>query len=230
MSYFIVGVLVPGYEDYDQYGCKGNAFVGFPSMWPEERYAEAALWREHKDMLDQAKMRRRLSDYDTLAPKRSREDNVPCIVRALVSIARENHWEVKNAQAVETAHVTPIFTIPPDITEKDERPQKWEDIVRWMDRQKTKEENEAAKMEDQKAEERERMKRANSFHIDGEALINLMGDMMPYQPTMKVKPTFNSRQELVAYCIASIAEENKWEMTDPDGSFWWAVRPVYRIA
>ena len=43
MSTYIIPIFIRGYEDYEKFEQGGNAFAGWPEMWPEERYAEGAL-------------------------------------------------------------------------------------------------------------------------------------------------------------------------------------------
>ena len=46
MSTLVNRLLCPNYEDYDLYGCNGNAYVGFPELWPAEAAANAAVCEE----------------------------------------------------------------------------------------------------------------------------------------------------------------------------------------
>lgn len=46
MSTLVNRLLCPNYEDYDLYGCNGNAHVGFPELWPAEAAANAAVCEE----------------------------------------------------------------------------------------------------------------------------------------------------------------------------------------
>lgn len=51
MSYFVSPFLCPNYEDNEHYGSAKHYLKNWPDMWPEEKYAEGALWRERQEML-----------------------------------------------------------------------------------------------------------------------------------------------------------------------------------
>lgn len=225
MSTMVMRILVPGYEDEEQYGCKGNAYAGFPDMWPEERYAEGALYREHKAMMEQAAVMRRCRMAQPAGG-----DNV--LIRALVGLANDNDWRVKNAQMVETYGCRPVYAIPP-MPDDEEMPTRWYDTIRWMDRQMTKREQAAKEAEEARAKREVQRRRDNCITIDGKALMELMGEMMPVGLKVEggeVKPNRvpRGRKELQAYICAELAKANGWKKNDPSG-FSGEPHYIYKI-
>lgn len=207
MSYLIVRCLCPHYEDYDPIGMERNAVQGWPALWEPERYAEGALYEEFKAMREQAAVMHR---YAKTTPV-SAEESV--LIRALVSIARENKWKVQNADLVKNFHVHTVFTIPPS-KEDEPMPERWRDIVRWMDRQKTREE-EAEVNADKEREAKRR--RDNRIMIDGLALLKMMGDMMPVD-VIRESPL--KHDSTIIQALVELADEGEWKMNDPECGGW----------
>ena len=46
MSNYILGFLLPGYEDYEPYLYRSCTLRHWPQMWDGERQAEHGLWEE----------------------------------------------------------------------------------------------------------------------------------------------------------------------------------------
>ena len=233
MSTFIVRCLCPHYEDYDPYGIERNAVVGFPDMWPEEKYAEGALWEEHKRMREEYDMLRRLGKY-VYASNEENTVGLPVAVRALISIAKENHWQVKNADAVKRLQCSTVYAIPPAKGDDEPMPTRWRDIVRWMDRKLTKEESEAVEAERRKAEREAQRRRDDRITIDAQLLNKIMGDDAPFvvmegTPFKTVIKAPKNRKDLQAMVCAMLAEDNGWKMNDPRGYRGIAPR-IYKTA
>ena len=241
MSTLIVRCLCPHYEDYDPYGIERNAVQGVPELWEPERHAEGALWEEHKRMREEYAMwrrynqlRRELRMGDT-DDEEVNEHALPTLVRALISIAKENDWKGKNQEFADLYGISTIYAIPP-LNEDEEMPTRWNDIVRWLDRQKTKQEQEEADAEAHKAEREEQRSRDNRITIDYDALTRVMGDMMPPSFTIEFsgKPMhivarhshLGDRKELTSYVCALLAEENGWERTPPEH---YSGKSIYKI-
>ena len=236
MSYFIIGCFCPNYEDNDRYGIERNAYSGFPDLWPEERYAERKLYEEWKAMRDGTSMwlryNRTVGAYEDEDEERD-PNELPVIVRALVSIAKENGWKMKNTQLVEWYKVSPVYTIPP-MDEDEPMPRRWNDIVRWMDRQKKKEEQAAKDEEERKAEREEQRRRASKWNINADALLKFMGDMLPFPIITIGEKTVctrraKSRAELQTMICAELASKNGWKRNDPCGYRGIAPR-IYKTA
>ena len=87
MSTYIIPMFIQGYEDYEKYEQGGNAHTGWPDMWPEERYAEGALWRERKAMMEHIRMYGRLKETYTPSAESSESVNgtLSILERALFS-------------------------------------------------------------------------------------------------------------------------------------------------
>ena len=226
MSYYVIGCMVPGYEDYDHYGTMCNAVAGFPDMWPEEKHAEGALYEEFNRMREQLEMMRR---YRILHPQTAKE---ALIEKALVSIAQENGWRVKNSDAVKDYAVSVIYDIPP--LREDEigpMPTRWRDIVRWMDNQLTREEK-AAREAKRAKEERERQRRRDDrIEINFGELAKMMEDMLPDNVTVVGgycgKKRQINRERLQAMVCAELARENGWRQNRQ--SFDCCHNPLRRI-
>lgn len=133
MSHLAVKILCRNYEDYERVETSGNAFAGWPDMWPEERYAEGALYREWKERAARhayevahgiytppSPPSERQSEYNEKSPL-TREQ---VIIMALLSIVREQGWHVRNDSAVRYFGVKPVYAI-----EADEEPPAWEDAA-----------------------------------------------------------------------------------------------------
>lgn len=167
MSTYIIPMFIQGYEDYEKYEQGGNAHTGWPDMWPEERYAEGALWRERKAMMEHIRMYGRLKETYTPSAESSESVNgtLSILERALISIAKENEWKVKHQVSDVFLHT--IYEVPP-IPEDEPMPEDWYAAVRWMDRQETKREQRLAER-----------RKATKWDIDTVALVKFMGDLMP---------------------------------------------------
>ena len=112
MSYLINRILCPNYEDYDLYGCNGNACVGFPVLWPAEAAANAAVLEEYnrqcalKRMMGYTRTRKLIEYFHNRLDKKHMADLARSV---LVSLAVEKGWEVKNPDTVKYYDVKPIY-------------------------------------------------------------------------------------------------------------------------
>lgn len=228
MSYFIVGVLVPGYEDYDQYGCRGNAFAGFPQLWPEEKAAESGIYREWKKMRELGATMRRAGQLSILVHPEPQS----IVERALVSIAREEGWRVANPLEVERLGVSPIYSIPADEDTEEDKPTRWEDIVRWMDRAQTKREQ-LAEMERKNAP---RLVKHQDFQIDFQRLVDFMGDLMPIpvpqylkgrRAAKLLKAQKFSNMSVTEQALVSLAMEEGWHVSNSNQVKDYGVSAIY---
>lgn len=226
MSYFIVRCLCPHYEDYDPYGIERNAVQGFPDLWEPERYAEGALYEEFKAMREHAAMMRR---YRKTMPACPEHD---VLVRALVSLAAEGGWKLKNEHSIREYGVSPIYKIQP--REDDEpAPTRWNAYVRWLDWQMSKEEEREAKRKEMEAERESKRRRDNRITIDYAALSKMMDDMMPDIDIIvsreKQRQNKIPRKDAIVHALVMLADEGKWKRNNPSG-FRGSVPPqVYRI-
>ena len=186
--------------------------------------------REEYAMMRRYNQLRRELHKDNIEDEEVNEKALPTLVRALISIAKENGWKVKNQELVDIYGISTVYAIPP-MSDEEEMPSRWNDIIRWMDRQKTKQEKADAEAEKLKAEQR---RRNNRITIDGKALVELMGDMMPIGLKAdggEVKPNRvpRGRKELQAYICAELAKANGWKKKDPSG-FSGKPHYIYKIA
>ena len=234
MSTYIIPMFIQGYEDYEEYKQGGNAFSGWPDMWPEERYAEGALWRERKEMMEQIRMYGRIKESYTPSTESSHPTvgGLSVIERALISIAKENEWKIKNQYSIEHYDCSPIFEIPPRAEDEEPMPDDWYAAVRWMDRQETKREQRLSEEERKKAEREADRRKATRWDIDAVALLKFMGDLMPahLQLAVSVNTTIRhrNRMELQEAVCAELAKANGWKRTD--GNWYNGYKRVYRTA
>lgn len=234
MSTYIIPMFIQGYEDYEKYEQGGNAHSGWPDMWPEERYAEGALWRERKAMMEHIRMYGRLKETYIPSAEISQPVNgtLSILERALISIAKENEWKIKNQYSIEHYNCSPIFEIPPRAEDEEPMPEDWYAAIRWLDRQETKREQRLAEEERKKAEREAERRKASRWNINAKALVEFMGDMMPahIQLTGSVNAPLRhlNRRELQAAVCAELAKANGWQRTE--GNWYNCYKRVYRTA
>lgn len=225
MSYLVVRCMVPGYEDYDPYGIERNAVQSIPDLWEPERHAEGAMYEAYKIFREQVEMLRRLRGVKP----QIEEKNATIQVRALISLARENGWKVKS-EDTERILGHQVYTIPP-LPDDDPAPYNWNDYVRWLDRQKTREEQGEAEAKRLKEEREAKYRRDNLIVIDREALENLMGDMIPtgFSAMFAPRPCRVPKHNAVVQALVMLADENGWKQTNPSG-YRGPIAPItYRI-
>ena len=226
MSYMIVRCLCPHYEDYDPYGIERNAVQGFPALWEPERYAEGALYEEFKAMREQAALMRR---YRKTMPACPEHD---VLVRALVSLAAEGGWKVKNVDAVRYLHCNPVYEIPP--REDDEpAPTRWNAYVRWLDWQMAKEEEREAKRKEMDAEREAKRRSDNRITLDYAALSKMMEDMMSDIGIIvsREKPRKNKipGKDAIVHALVMLADESEWKRLNVQGYCGSQLPKAYRI-
>lgn len=215
MSYFVVRCMVPNYEDYEyQHIIESNAVQFVPPLWPEEAAAEIALYEEYLANRDKISMLRRL--YRLFKPKTKNQD---LLESALVSAAKDNGWKIKNARIVKEYGVSVVYEIPAR-DDYEEAPERWDEYVRWLDRQMTKKEE---REERERQEREERFKRQNKITIDGVALVELMKDLMPDlviegNNVRHARPM--SRKDIQTLVCAQLASERGWKRNDPHENNW----------
>lgn len=103
-------ILCANFEDYDKYDEVSCTLRTWPDMWPEEIAAEAGVYRERQRMKEQ---RFFMEDDDvirTLIHFRLKPHLPEHILKvALVSLADEQGWEVKNPDIIRNYGVSTIF-------------------------------------------------------------------------------------------------------------------------
>ena len=113
MSNLINPLLCHNYEDYDEYGCKGNAFVGFPDMWEPEIQAEAGVYEERQRLRQQIffmardSVQRIIMHFKNMKAKHSYIAEL--VNKAMRQLAEEYGWKVKNADSIKYCQVSPII-------------------------------------------------------------------------------------------------------------------------
>lgn len=113
MSNLVNHLLCPNYEDYDEYGCKGNAFVGFPDMWEPEIQAEAGVYEERQRLRQQIffmardSVQRTIMHFKNMKAKHSYIAEL--VNKAMRKLAEEYGWKVKNADSIKYCQVSPII-------------------------------------------------------------------------------------------------------------------------
>ena len=110
MSYYVKPTFCPNYEDNQHYGYVSCMLKTWPDMWPEEMAAEGALYRERKRMQEQMFFMARDNVHRILHHFRVKCKKPSDIVKvALVSLADEQGWEVKNPDSIKYFGVSTIW-------------------------------------------------------------------------------------------------------------------------
>lgn len=113
MSNLINHILCPNYEDYETLTPARNYLKHFPDMWVEEKYAEAALWRERCDIMKNRPLF--FTDYmrwwKNHIPKdiEGRMKQRQRLEYALYTLAQDYKWKVKNLEDVLNKGVSRIY-------------------------------------------------------------------------------------------------------------------------
>ena len=106
--------------------------------------------------------------------------------------------------------------------------------MRWMDRQKTREEEAEARAAKEREEREAKRRRDNRIMIDGLELIKMMGDMIPEGVDVVREsplPRYNrvKHENAIIQALVELADECKWKRNSPSG-FRGPVPPtVFRI-
>lgn len=226
MSYFIVRCLCPHYEDYDPYGIERNAVQGFPELWEPERYAEGALYEEFKAMREQAALMRRYRKATPACPDHDVQ------VRALISLAKDGGWQLKNEWSIKQYGVSPIYKIPPR-EDNEPAPTRWNAYVRWLDWQMSKEEEREAKRKEMEAEREAKSRSDNRITLDYAALSKMMGDMMSdidiIASLEKPRQTKIPRKDAIVHALVMLADESEWKRLNVQGYCGTQLPKAYRI-
>lgn len=110
MSYFVKPEFCPNYEDYQDYGQTSCTLKTWPDMWPEEIAAEKGVYLERQRMKAQRFFLERDDVIRTLMHFRLKPHLPEHILKvALVSLADEQGWEVKNQDIIRNYGVSTIF-------------------------------------------------------------------------------------------------------------------------
>jgi hypothetical protein len=110
MSNFISAFRLPNYEDYQDYGQTSCTLKTWPDMWPEEIAAEAGVYRERLRMKEQRFFMEDDEVIRTIVHFRLKPRLPEHILKvALVSLADEQGWEVKNPDIISNYGVSTIF-------------------------------------------------------------------------------------------------------------------------
>ena len=113
MSHLVNSILCANFEDYDKYDEVSCTLKTWPDMWPEEKAAEAGVYREQQERKRQAFFLARDNTYRTLQHFRAKICPVYRMAElaelALADLADECGWEVKNPDRVKYDKVSPIF-------------------------------------------------------------------------------------------------------------------------
>ena len=110
MSNLINPLLCANFEDYQHYGQTSCTLKTWPDMWPEEIAAEAGVYRERERMMKQRFFLESDDVIRTIMHFRLKPHLPEHILKvALVSLADEQGWEVKNPDSIRNYGVSTIF-------------------------------------------------------------------------------------------------------------------------
>ena len=186
MSNLINHLLCPNYEDYDPYDCKGNAYTGYPDMWEPEIRAEAGVYEERQKMRQQIFFMARDSVQRTIMHFKRMKAKPSYITelarKALLQLAEEYGWKVKNADTVNYFGVQPIIRTS---KHKDEDTDMDVDIEVFINAKHKKEMSERELL-------LASMTKRERIHFEG-------------------KQQFPPKKDVVAYALVELAAENEWQ-------------------
>ena len=204
MSNLVNHLLCPNYEDYDPYDCKGNAYTGFPDMWEPEIRAEAGVYEERKKFQEQVffmardSVQRTIMHFKRMKAKPSYISSIA--EKALLQLAEEYGWKVKNADTMNYFGVQPIIRTS---KHKDEDTDMDVDIEVFINAKHKKE-----------MIERElllaSMTKRERIHFDG-----------------KQQFPDKDKKNVVAYALVELAAENDWQSRK--GTYHNGYRETFRI-
>jgi len=196
MSNLVNPLLCPNYEDYDKYGCKGNAFVGFPDMWEPEIQAEAGVYEERQRLRQQIffmsrdSVQRTIMHFKNMNAKHSYIAEI--VNKAMRQLAEEYGWKVKNADSIKYCHVSPIIRTSLGKYEDDSMDLDF-DVVFPSKRKRKQQSSELVE---------QYMTPLERIHYEG-------------------KQQFPDKRDVVAYALVELAAVNGWKpvSTDPHRPF-----------
>lgn len=190
MSNLVNHLLCPNYEDYDVYGCKGNAFVGFPDMWEPEIQAEAGVYeerqrlRQHIFFMARDSVQRTIMHFKNMKAKNSYIAEL--VNKAMRQLAEEYGWKVKNADGIKYCQVSPIIRTSLGKYEDDSMDLDFDVVFQ----SKRKRKQQSSELVEQYMTPLERI------HYEG-------------------KQQFPDKRDVVAYALVELAAENGWQQTKP---------------
>ena len=204
MSHLVNHLLCPNYEDYDPYDCKGNAYTGFPDMWEPEIRAEAGVYEERKKFQEQVFFMARDSVQRTIMHFK-RMDAEPSYItelarKALLQLADEYGWKVKNYDSIKYCQVSPIIRTSLGQYEDDSMDVDIEVFI------KPKQEQHQTELIEPYMTKRERI------HYEG-----------------KQQFPDKDKKNVVAYALVELAAENDWQQTIPYCHMGRLESEVFRI-
>ena len=186
MSNLINHLLCPNYEDYDPYDCKGNAYTGFPDMWEPEIRAEAGVYEERKKFQEQVFFMARENVQRTIMHFKRMKANPSYITelarKALLQLAEEYGWKVKNYDSIKYCQVSPIIRTSLGQYEDDSMDV---DIEVFINAKHKKEMSERELL-------LASMTKRERIHFEG-------------------KQQFPPKKDVVAYALVELAAENGWQ-------------------
>ena len=196
MSNLVNPLLCHNYEDYDEYGCKGNAFVGFPDMWEPEIQAEAGVYEERQRLRQQIffmardSVQRTIMHFKNMKAKHSYIAEL--VNKAMRQLAEEYGWKVKNADSIKYFQMSPIIRTSLGKYEDDSMDLDFDVVFPC----KRKRKQQSAELVEQYMTPLERI------HYEG-------------------KQQFPDKRDVIAYALVELAAVNGWKpvSTDPHRPF-----------
>lgn len=191
MSNLINPLLCANYEDYDKYDEVSCTLKHWPDMWEPEIKAEAGVYEEQKRLREQIFFMARDSVQRTIMHFK-RIDAAPWYMselaqKALLQLAEEYGWKVKNADSVKYCHVSPIIRTSLGKYEDDSLDLDFDVVFP----SKRKREEQSAELVEQYMTQIERI------HYEG-------------------KQQFPDKRNVVAYALVELAAVNGWQPVKPD--------------
>lgn len=204
MSNLINHLLCQNFEDYDKYDEVSCTLKTWPDMWEPEIRAEAGVYEERKKFQEQVFFMARDSVHRTIMHFKRMKAKPSYITelarKALLQLAEEYGWKVKNADTMNYFDVPPIIRTS---KHKDEDTDMDVDIEVFINAKHKKEMSERELL-------LASMTKRERIHYDG-----------------KQQFPDKDKKNVVAYALVELAAENGWKARK--GTYHNGYRETFRI-
>ena len=204
MSTLVNHLLCPNFEDYDKYDEVSCTLKTWPDMWEPEIRAEAGVYEELQKLRQQIFFMARDSVQRTIMHFKRMKAKPSYITelarKALLQLAEEYGWKVKNYDSMKYCQVSPIIRTSLGQYEDDSMDVDIEVFI------KPKQEQHPTELIEQYMTKRERI------HFEG-----------------KQQFPEKDKKNVVAYALVELAAENGWQQTMPCGHMGRLESDVFRI-
>ena len=204
MSHLVNYLLCANYEDYQDYGQTSCTLKHWPDMWAPERQAEHGVYEERKKFQEQVffmardSVQRTIMHFKRMKAKPSYISSIA--EKALLQLADEYGWKVKNYDSMKYCQVSPIIRTSLGQYEDDSLDV---DIEVFIDAKHKKEQRERELL-------MQAMTNRERIHFEG-----------------KQQFPDKDKKNVVAYALVELAAENGWQARK--GTYHNGYRETFRI-